>query len=70
MHLKLLQKEQLKKQQKQSVIRFVKKMLLKIQKNQPPQNTSEALESETEIPRKRYTSPDEKQQIINELRLI
>ena len=68
MHLKLLQKEQLKKQQKQLVIRLVKKMLLKLQKNQSPQNISEALESETEIPKKR--SPDEKQQIINELRLI
>ena len=43
-------------------------MLLKLQKNQSPQNISEAQESETEIPKKR--SPDEKQQIINELRLI
>ena len=35
-----------------------------------PQNTSEALESETELPKERYISPEERQQIIDELRLI
>ena len=31
------------------------------------QNTSETVESETEIPRERYMSPEERQQIIHEL---
>ena len=35
-----------------------------------PQNTSEALESETELPKERNISPEERQQIIDELRLI
>ena len=32
-------------------------------------NTSEAIESKTEIPREIYISPEERQQIIDELRL-
>ena len=35
-----------------------------------PDNTSEAVESETEILREWYISPEERQQIIGELRLI
>ena len=35
-----------------------------------PQNTSETVESETEMLKKRYVYPEERQQIIDELRLI
>ena len=35
-----------------------------------PQDTSETLKSETEISKDRYISPEERQQIIDELRLI
>ena len=35
-----------------------------------PQNTSETVNSETEIPIEKYISPEERLQIIDELRLI
>ena len=35
-----------------------------------PQNTSVTVESQTEIPKERYRSPEERQQIIDEFRLI
>ena len=35
-----------------------------------PQNTSEMVDSETEIPTERYISPEERQKIIDELRVI
>ena len=35
-----------------------------------PQNTSETVESETKIPRKRYISPEKRHKIIDELKLI
>ena len=50
------------------------KITNRITKKKPPQNTSETVESETEIPKERhiyiYIYPEEKQQIIDELRLI
>ena len=58
---------QYKKQHEQLVIWLV----IKLQPyKKSPQNTSEALESETELPKERYISPEERQQIIDELRLI
>ena len=47
-HLKLLQIEQIKKQQKQLVIWLVTKLSINLQKKWPP-DTSEMVESETEI---------------------
>ena len=35
-----------------------------------PQDNSETVESETEIPKERYISPEERQRIIDKLRLI
>ena len=40
----------------------------KVSKNSP-QNISETVESETEIPKERYMSPEARQQIIHELSL-
>ena len=57
MHLKLLQKEQFKKQHKQLVILLVIKLLTKLQKFQNSEkNNSEtaANEHDEEIPKERY----------------
>ena len=66
MHLKLLQKEQFKKHQKQLVIWLEIKLLTKLQ--EPPKNNSET--NEEEIIRERYISPEQRQKIICDLRLI
>ena len=71
MHLKLLQKESFKKQQKQLVIWLVIKLLIELRKSQIiPQNNSEKVRNEhdKEIPKERYISPEEKQKIIDDLR--
>ena len=44
-------------------------MLIKLQKKSS-QNTSETVESETKIPKERCISREERQQIIDELRLM
>ena len=54
MQLKLFQKEQFKKQQKQLVIWLLKTLLKKLQKKLP-QNTSEKVKSEAGVPKGRYT---------------
>ena len=66
MHLKLLQKEQFKKHQKQLVISLEIKLLIKLQES--PKNNSET--NEEEILRERYISPEQRQKIIYDLRLI
>ena len=66
MHLKLLQKEQFKKHQKQLVIWLEIKLLTKLQES--PKNNSET--NEEEILRERYISPEQRQKIICDLRLI
>ena len=47
-------------------------LLIKLKKpwNKIPQNTSGAVKSEKEVDRERYISPEETQQIIDELRLM
>ena len=69
-HLKFLKKESFKKQQKQLVTRLVIKSLIKLQKISK-QNNSETVtnEHDKEIPKERYISPEERQKIIDELRL-
>ena len=69
-HLKFLKKELFKKQQKQLVTRLVIKSLIKLQKISK-QNNSETVtnEHDKEIPKERYISPEERQKIIDELRL-
>ena len=72
MHLNLLQKEQFKKTAEATGDMISGKIANNINKAsiQSPQNTSETVKRETEIPRERYVSPEERQQIIDELRLI
>ena len=47
-------------------------LLIKLEKpwNKIPQNTSGAVKSEREVDRERYISPEETQQIIDELTLM
>ena len=67
MHLKLLQKEEFKKQKKQLVIG--NKSANKITKKSP-QNTSETVENEIGMRKGRYISSDQRQKIIDGLRLM
>ena len=73
MRLKLLQKEQFRKQQKQLVIWLVIKLLTKVTKvsKNSQQNNSETVTNQhvKEIPKKRYISPEERQEVIDEIRL-
>ena len=60
MHLKLLQKEQLKKEQKQSSVRLAKKLIIKFQKNQKSEtvrNETKTVRCDSEIPKEGYLSP-------------
>ena len=60
--------ETFKKLQKQLVIWLVIKLLIKLQKPQKklPQNNLEIIESETEIPKERYISPEKGKEIIED----
>ena len=76
MHLKLLEKEQFRKQQKQPVNWLVIKSLIKVSRIST-QNNSETITNETqnikhdkEMPKERYISPEERQKIIDDLTLI
>ena len=74
MRLNLLLKGQLKKQQKQLVTWLVVKFLIKLWKKVSKslqQNDSGTITkgNDKEIPKERYISPEERQEIINELRL-
>ena len=72
MHLKLLQKEQFKKQHQQLVIWLVIKLLIQFQKFQKTlkQNNSETIKNDKEIPKESYISPEDRQKIIDDSRLI
>ena len=61
-------KETFKKLQKQLVIWLVIKLLMQLQKPQKklPQNNPEIIESETEIPKERYISPEKGKEIIED----
>ena len=65
MHLKLLQKEQLKKTVEVTSDLIGNKIANKITKKSP-QNTAEIVDSETGIAKERYIFPEERQQIIDE----
>ena len=74
MRLNLLLKGQLKKQQKQLVTWLVVKFLIKLWKKVSKslqQNDSGTITkgNDKEIPKERYISPEERQEIINEMRL-
>ena len=70
MHLKMLQKEKFDKQQKQQVIWLATKLLKNLQKIKHKINIWETVKSETEKPKERHISQVEKQEIIDELRLM
>ena len=72
MRLKLVQKEQFKKQQKQLVIWLIIKLLIKSLKfkKKSQQNNLETVTNEhgKEIPKEKYISLEERQEIIDKLR--
>ena len=73
MLLKLLQKGQFKTQQKQLVILLVIKLLIELRKSKSsPQNNSKTImnEHDNEILKERCISPEERQKIIDDLRLV
>ena len=73
MQLKLLQKESFRKQQKQLVISLVIKLAIELREFQKTfqQNNLETVKKmhDKEIPKERYISPEERQGIIDKLRL-
>ena len=73
MQLKLLQKESFRKQQKQLVISLVIKLAIELREFQKNfhQNNLETVKNmhDKEIPKERYISPEERQGIIDKLRL-
>ena len=73
MHLNLLQKEYFKKQDKKLVISLVIRLLKISQKNQKrlPQKNSETVRNEhdTERPKEKNISPEEREKLIDDLRL-
>ena len=70
MRLKQLQKQCFEKQQKQLVIWLVIKLLIKISKNSQQNNSKTVTNKlDKEIPKRRYIYPEERQEIIDELRL-
>ena len=73
MHLKQSQKEQFKKQQRQLVIRLVNKSLIKLQKSQKLHNGIIQQQLQMSMIKKylkKDISPEERQTIIDNLRLI
>ena len=92
MHLKLVQKEKFKKQQKQLVSWLVVKFLIKSQKSQEVHHRiiqkqldksyngkitkvsknleAVTIENDKKTPKERYMSPEKRQEIIDDLRLI
>ena len=74
MQLKRLQKESFKKPHKQLVIWLVIKLLIKLQKFQKThhkiiQRQLVTNENDKETPNEKYLSPEERREIIDELRL-
>ena len=72
-HAKQSAKEALETATKRAIQKTGDLMINKVANDIPkksPQNTSETVESETEMLKKRYIYAEERQQIIDELRLI
>ena len=72
MHLNLFQRKNNSRKAEATSYLIGNKITNKITKfsKKSPQNTSETVKRETEIPRERYISPEERQKVINELRSI
>ena len=72
-HAKQSAKDALETAKKRAIQKTGDLMINKVANDIPkksPQNTSETVESETEMLKKRYIYAEERQQIIHELRLI
>ena len=72
-HAKQSAKDALETAKKRAIQKTGDLMINKVANDIPkksPQNTSETVESETEMLKKRYIYAEERQQIIDELRLI
>ena len=72
MHLKLIQKKRFKKQQKQLLTSLEIKLLIELKTSQQLHQKiiQKKNEEEEEIRRERYISPEQRQEIIDDLRLI
>ena len=70
-HLKLLQKKAIQKtaEATDDLINKITNKITKASRNSP-QNTLEAVKSEAEIRKERYISPEKREKIIYDLRLI
>ena len=70
-HLKLLQKKAIQKtaEATDDLINKIANKITKASRNSP-QNTLEAVKSEVEIRKERYISPEKREKIIYDLRLI
>ena len=70
-HLKLLQKKAIQKtaEATDDLINKIANKITKASRNSP-QNTLEAVKSEAEIRKERYISPEKREKIIYDLRLI
>ena len=74
-HLRLLQKEQLKKKKKieptSDLMRNkITDRITKVSKTSPQNNSEENIEHDREIHRERYIFPEQRQKIIDDLRLM
>ena len=71
MHLKLIQKKRFKKQQKQLLTSLEIKLLIELKTSQQLHQKiiQKKNEEEEEIRRERYISPEQKQEITDDLRL-
>ena len=78
-HLRLLQKEQLKKNKKQKqkteptsdlMRNKITDRITKVSKTSPQNNSEENIEHDREIHRERYIFPEQRQKIIDDLRLM
>ena len=71
MHLKLLAKEQLKIQLKQVGIEWAILLQIRLQIfKKKPASEPHSNAASSEIPKERYISPQERQKIMNEVKLI
>ena len=73
MHLKMLQKEQFKKVAEASddfIGNKIADRITKVSKTSPQNNSEENMEHDRKMQREKYISPEQRQKIIDYLRLI
>ena len=75
-HLRLLQKEQLKNKKQKTELTSdlmrnkITDRITKVSKTSPQNNSEENIEHDREIHRERYIFPEQRQKIIDDLRLM